>query len=116
MSKVLLVLDINDESGIELEGLKFAIEQAFSPEDLKVDDAYLYPFEGSFRADYISVLQDTHVVLTGNYDREFTEEEIVQVASIVADRISEGIVAEETNNAIAEVVEELFGQENEKEE
>jgi len=110
MAKAILVIDIKNK-GINLEDVKYAIDYAFSPDDLVVEDAMDYPFEGTFRSDYLSVLHDTECLLSSNYgDREFTKEEISTIAMNTADKVCEGYVAEEVNNTIEECLNELVGE------
>jgi hypothetical protein len=110
MSKVILVIDVKDKD-IDKHGIKFAMEQGYSSDELVVEEAIDYPFDDVFRTDYLSVLQDTEVVLSSVYGEKYnkiTKEQLLQITKEVADEISEGLVAEETNNVITDTAKRIL--------
>jgi predicted secreted protein len=111
MSKVILVIDIKDEEWINKDGLKFAIGEAYSPEELTVEEAMEYPFDGVFRSDYLSMYHDVECLISSEYgELNLNKEQIAEIAKSTADKVAEGYVAEEVNNTIVECLEDLVGE------
>jgi hypothetical protein len=111
MGKIIVVLDVKDEAYVDRHGVVYNLTQSYSNDELVVEDSFDYPFDGVFRSDYLSVLQDVEVVLSDltDYRARLTEEQIWEITKEVADEISKGLVAEETNNTIVDVAKRLFG-------
>jgi hypothetical protein len=111
MSKVVLVIDIKDEEFINKDGLKFAIGESYSPEELTVEEAMEYPFDGVFRSDYLSMYHDVETLISNEFgELKLNKEQIAEIAKMVADKTAEGYIAEEVNGTIIECLDELIGE------
>ena len=109
MAKVVLVLDVKDEN-IDKHGLKYAVDSAFSPSEVVVEEALDYPFKGPFRTDYLAILDDVEVTLSNNFNDELnvTDEQIAEITAGATDRLNENACAEIITETILDEIDKFI--------